>query len=178
MDGDSRGSVRIARPKVNDRNESMQEFEDPLSNFEPVCYESDLQEALAESPVDEIQSRPYAEIKSSATIRQALLALHGLRVASLLVVDDGQLKGIFTERDVLERVAEQYPRLTDRPVSEVMTKDPCVVYADDPAGTALAAIAAAGYRHVPVLDGSSEKLVGIVSPRRVFGFMEGKLGTE
>jgi len=112
-------------------------------------------------------------VESTATIRRAVHALHGLRVASLLVVDNGRLVGIFTERDVLEKVAERYHELADRPVSEAMTSDPLVVYAGDPAGTALAAIAAAGYRHVPVLN-ESEEILGIVSPRRVFTFLEGR----
>lgn len=147
------------------------EFEDPLSVYEPTEYLSELERALAEEPVSVIESRPYPEVDSTAPIRRAVHALHGLRVASLLVVDDGRLVGIFTERDVLEKVAARYHELADRPVSEAMTSDPLVVYGSDPAGTALAAIAAAGYRHVPVLN-ESEEILGIVSPRRVFTFMD------
>ena len=152
-------------------------FEDPLSNYDPPVYGSAIEAALAESPLDAVQSRPYAEVTSATPIRQAVHALHGLKVSSLLVVDDGKLMGIFTERDVLERVAEQYPRLADRPISDVMTADPLVVYASDPAGTALAAIAAAGYRHVPVIDNAG-KVFGIVSPRRVFAFLESQLDAD
>lgn len=149
-------------------------FEDPLSNYEPTQYSSALEVALAESPVSLIQSQPFAELEATTPIRRAVQTLHGLRVASLLVVEQGRLVGIFTERDVLERVAEQFSKLADKPIREVMTCDPLVVYASDPAGTALAAIAAAGYRHVPVLD-SEGKIRGIVSPRRVFDFLQSQL---
>jgi CBS domain-containing protein len=147
-------------------NGSPEEFVDPLSDYEPAEYPDNLHRALAEETVQTIQSRPYAEVAPTIPIRQAVHALHGLKVSSLLVVDQGRLVGIFTERDALEKVAEQYPKLADSPVSEVMTSDPIVVYDCDPLGAALAAIAIGGYRHVPVLS-VNDKVLGIVSPRRV-----------
>lgn len=150
-------------------------FEDPLSNFEPTQYASQLEQALAEAPVSEIQTQPYVEVVPSITIREAVGTLNRLNISSLLVVDQGKLVGIFTERDVLDRVAEKFDDLADSPISEVMTKEPLIVYSGDPSATALAAIAAAGYRHVPVLS-ETESVVGIVSPRRVFVFMEDHMG--
>ena len=100
-------------------------FEDPLSNYEPAEYGCELERSLAEDPVTAIQSRPYAEIQPDAPIRQAVHALNGLKISSLLVVDDnGSVVGIVTERDILEKVAPQYEQLADSPVSEVMTSDP------------------------------------------------------
>jgi CBS domain-containing protein len=146
-------------------------FEDPLSDYEPIQYESELHRALAEESAETIQSQPFVQVKSSATIRQAIEALHGSKISSLLVVDEGRVVGIFTERDVLEKVAEQYPKLAGTAVSEVMTANPTVVYETDPAAAALAAIAVGGHRHVPVL-GVDNTLHGIVSPRRLFDFIE------
>ena len=151
------------------------EFEDPLSNYEPTEYQSELHRALAEESVDSIESKPFVEVESSTPIRQAIEALHAAQVSSILVVDEGGVVGIFTERDVLEKVAEQYSQLEDAPVSEVMTTSPLVVYETDPAATAVAAIAVAGHRHVPVL-GINDSVNGVVSPRRVFEFMEKHFG--
>ncbi len=146
-------------------------FEDPLDDYEPIRYESDLQRALAEEFADSIESKPFVQIEPSATIEQAIEALFRSKVSSVLVVDQGRVVGIFTERDVLEKVAEQYPKLAGNAVSEVMTTNPTVVYETDPAAAALAAIAIGGHRHVPVL-GVDNRLHGIVSPRRVFDFIE------
>lgn len=132
---------------------------------------SGLEQSLADECVTAIPSRPYAEVAPGTSIRRAVRVLQGLKVASLLVVDEGQLVGIFTERDVLERVAERYERMADLPVSEAMTTEPLVVRESDPVSAALATIAEAGYRHVPVLSDQDE-LRGIVSPRRLFGFLE------
>ena len=145
-------------------------FDDPLSDYEPQEYERELQRTLAEESVDALPCSPYVHIRASAPIRQAVQTLQGTHCSSLLVVEDGRVVGIFTERDVLERVAEHFSKLSARPVSEVMTADPLVIYESDPVGMALAAIAVAGHRHVPVLKVDAT-LVGIVSPRRLFDFL-------
>jgi CBS domain-containing protein len=151
------------------------DFVDPLSNYEPREYSDALQEALAEETVAAIRSRPYAEISPDKSIYSALQALAGLKVASLLVVENDRLVGVFTERDVLERVALRFHEVKRLPVREVMTANPVVVYETDPAGAALSAIAIAGYRHVPVLDVSGA-VVGVISPRRVFEFLQQRMG--
>ncbi len=147
------------------------EFQDPLSDYEPRLYADELEKLLAEQTVGDMQIRPYAEVGSDATVLNALQALAGLKIASLLVVDKGRLAGLFTERDALERVAPRFAEVKDLPVREVMTTHPIVLYETDPAGAALSAIAVAGFRHVPVLD-VHERVVGILSPRRVFAFLQ------
>jgi len=65
----------------------------------------------------------------------------------------------------------RFDEVKDRPVREVMTSNPVVVYESDPAGAALSAIAVAGFRHVPVVD-LNGAVVGVISPRRVFEFLQ------
>ena len=151
------------------------DFVDPLSDYEPREYSDVLREALAEENVSAIRSRPYAEISPDKSVYSALQALAGLKVASLLVVDDGRLVGVFTERDVLERVALRSDETKRMTVREVMTSNPVVVHETDPAGAALSAIAVAGFRHVPVLD-VRNVVVGVISPRRVFEFLLRRMG--
>ena len=150
---------------------NLGEFEDPLSNYEPAVYRDKLEEVLAEETVANVPTRPYAEISPDKSVYSALQVLAGLNVASLLVVEQGQLVGVFTERDALERVTPRRGELRSLAVREVMTTNPVVVYETDPVGAALSAIAVAGYRHVPVLD-VNDRVVGIVSPRRVLAFLE------
>jgi CBS domain-containing protein len=147
------------------------EGQDPLSNYEPAEYDTELQRALAEDTISQIISAPYLTVGPGATVREVVRTMADQRTASLLVVDEDRVLGIFTERDVLERVVEQYDRLADHPISDVMTTDPTVVYETDPAATAIAAIAIAGHRHVPVLsvDGN---LKGVIAPRRVLEFID------
>ena len=147
------------------------DFEDPLSNFDPPQYASELERSLAEETAEAICCQPFFQIAPDAPICQAIEFMSEQRTACLLVLDEGRPAGVFTERDVLEKVAEQYPKLANRPVREVMTADPVVVYESDPAAAAVAAIAVAGYRHVPVM-GIDDRVIGMVAPRRVFEFVE------
>ncbi|MEZ6117033.1 MAG: CBS domain-containing protein [Pirellulaceae bacterium] len=79
--------------------------------------------------VSQIPPQPAEQVDCSATVRDAVHKLAQANVASLLVVDQqGSVIGIFTERDVLDNVAEQFDRMADTAISEVMTADPAVVY--------------------------------------------------
>ncbi|MCA9139522.1 MAG: CBS domain-containing protein, partial [Planctomycetales bacterium] len=104
------------------------EPDDLLSNFEPVQYASELQRALSEETVSEIESKPFLQIDSHAPVREAVEMLHDSGVSCLLVVDGEHLVGIFTERDVLEKVVERYARVSVEPVEKFMTSDPTIVY--------------------------------------------------
>lgn len=150
---------------------NVNEFQDPLADFEPHHYKSELERVLSETQVGEMTATPFLTVRQDTTIREAIQTMSRRRTAGLLVMDGERLVGIFTERDVLERVAEQYERLATHPVSEVMTADPLVVYDSDPVAAAVAAMAIAGHRHVPVLrtDGT---VSGVLGPIRVFEFLD------
>lgn len=147
------------------------ELEDPLSNFEPPQYSSPLEQAFAQEAVAAIDARPFLQIDSLAPVQAAIELLAESQAGCLLVVEDDKLVGVFTERDVLEKVVEKYARVKSEPVANFMTTEPTIVYETDPSATAVAAIAVAGHRHVPVVD-LDERVKGVVSPRRVFEFME------
>jgi CBS domain-containing protein len=144
---------------------------DPLSNFEPAEYACELERAFAEETVEAIDTKPYLHVSPATPVCEAIEMLHDSGSSSLLVVEGDSLLGIFTERDVLEKIVEQYSRVSRHRVENFMTTDPTIVFQSDPSAAGAAAIAVAGHRHVPVLD-MNEKVVGIVSPRRVFDFME------
>ena len=55
-----------------------------------------------------------------------------LEVACLVVAENMRLVGVFTKRDVLDKVALQFQEIKDRPVSGVMTSQPEFVYETDP----------------------------------------------
>ena len=91
-------------------------------------------------------------------------------VGCLLVVDDsGDLVGIFTERDVLNRFSADLSRLPD-PVGEFMTANPTTVSQDDSIAYALHAMELGGYRHLPVVD-TDDRPIGIISVRDILRFL-------
>jgi CBS domain-containing protein len=151
------------------------EFQDPLENYEPKKYEDVLEQALVEQQIGSIRHEPFTVISAQAPIHEAVEKLAGLHIACLLVAENDKLVGVFSDRDVLRNVAFEYEQVKDRPVSEVMTRDPIYVYESDSAASALTVMALCGYRHVPVLD-LNEKLIGIISPQRITDFLMRNLG--
>jgi|FLYL01.1.fsa_nt_gi CBS domain-containing protein len=92
-------------------------------------------------------------------------------VGSLAVVDgDGELVGIITERDFLRALAEG--TLRGAQVADLMTPRPDSLDVEVSVREAAEWMVAAGYRHLPVLDGT--RLVGMVSVKDVvWALLEG-----
>ena len=146
------------------------EFQDPLKDYSPPTYADPLEQGLAEDEVSVLQTQPCETIAANATIREAVERLASIHHACLLVEQDGRLVGMFTDRDLLDRVALEYADIQDNPVSSVMTRDPVSVHDNDSVSAALSVMAVSGYRHVPVLN-LEKQLVGIVTPRRVTEYL-------
>lgn len=147
------------------------DFQDPLENYDPEQYDDPLEQHLAEETVSVIQSIPFAKVAPTTTIGEAVETLANLQGACLLVEKNGKLAGVFTDRDVLDKVALEYQTIKTRPVSGVMTYDPVFVYDTDSLAAALTVMAVSGYRYVPVVDRSTERIQGIISPQRVTGYL-------
>jgi CBS domain-containing protein len=103
------------------------------------------------------------------TVAEAARLMKKKNVAAVMVVkDNGQLSGIFTERDAVFRVlAEGRDPKTTR-LADVMTSHPQTIAPDKPVGHALLMMHEAGFRHVPVVENG--KPVGMVSARDALGF--------
>ncbi len=144
-------------------------FEDRLENYDPKSYGDDLEAALAEAPTSQIQHRPHASIAPDESVAAAVKKLASEKIGCLMVEENGKLVGVFTEREVLNKVALE-PHVQQLPVRQVMTANPIYVYEDDPTGAAPCVMAVNGFRHVPVVD-LDEHVLGIVSPQRVTSFL-------
>ena len=153
------------------------EFQDPLSNYDPAPLHDPIEKALLEQTVGVVESQPCAIVAPDTPVHQAVQRMANLEVGCLVVAENERLVGVFTKRDVLDKVALQYNEVKDQPVREVMTPKPEFVFETDAVAAALCVMASGGHRHVPVLD-SEERIVGIVSPMRVTAFLQGYLEHE
>ena len=99
------------------------------------------------------------------TVRDATRAMAERGIGAVPVVEDGQLVGIFSERDVLQRVAAMNRDLDRTRLAEVMTEGPVSVDGGTTVVKALETMLDGGFRHLPVTDRG--RLVGIVSLRDI-----------
>jgi len=105
----------------------------------------------------------------SETVAEVARRMSARKVGAVLVVKDGELCGLFSERDLLSRVVaqERDPRATE--VGEVATRDVVTIDADAPLRSVLQVFTENRFRHLPVLrDG---KPVGILSTRDFLEFL-------
>lgn len=98
----------------------------------------------------------------TASVKQACQIMRDHRVGAVLVADEnGQLLGIFTGRDAVNRVLAAGKSPSKTHLSEVMTEKPTTMPPHTTAIEALRLMWDGGFRHIPVLEGG--KVVGIVS---------------
>lgn len=146
-------------------------FSDPLKDYSPPEYADALEQALCDNDMASMAITPMVTVNLDTTVSKTMQIMSEQGVACALVIDEDQkLHGVFTERDVLDKVAEQYHMIKDLPVRVVMTHDPVCVYDMDMPAKALNLMATGNFRHVPVLD-VDDRLIGVLGPRRVTGFL-------
>lgn len=116
-----------------------------------------------ESVRNVMQPRKFLTAAPETLVREAAKRMAARNVGAILIVKDGRLIGIFTERDMLVRVvAPGLDALATR-LADVMTRAPQTVDPDDTLGYALLMMHKKGYRHLPVVQ--EGKPIGIVSSR-------------
>ncbi len=93
-------------------------------------------------------------------------------IGAILVADDsGRPIGIFTEDDVLRKVATQIEDMSEHLVADFMTRRPDVLPVEVPIAHALHLMSIHRYRHVPLVDDRGVA-VGVVSFRAIINYIE------
>ncbi|MBX3604925.1 MAG: CBS domain-containing protein [Piscinibacter sp.] len=126
----------------------------------PPLRGDDPHQALIAVPLRDLLTRPPVQMAPTATIREAAMRMRDENVTSVLLVEDGRLAGIVTDRDLRNRVVAAGVS-GERPVAEVATRAPHSVELSATAFDALLLMARHDVHHVPVLDGT--RVAGLVS---------------
>lgn len=162
---------RRRQPKDTGDLEDPQVEEDLLSNYEPAVFEDDLERALSEDELGQLEITPVETVGPDWTIGKVIDLMAEHAVASVMIVEGDKLLGIFSERDVLNRVADHPDDLLDQPITSVMTAEPVVAHETDSPAKAMNLMAVSGVRHVPILD-VDDKLIGVLGPRRLGRYIQ------
>src|SRR5258708_29428736 len=120
-----------------------------------------LESALAKTALSEVVSRPPLTVAASSRLADAIHLMQQERRACVLVMENDRLVGIFTERDILMKVAGQPLDLIHTPVSASMTPDPFTLPADANVAFALSKMVLEGFRHIPLVDDDGHPTAGV-----------------
>ena len=111
----------------------------------------------------EIKGNAILSIPSEASVYEALVIMEANRVGALLVMDEGRLVGIFSERDYARSVALQGKTSKNTLIKEVMTPRSVMttISRDNTVKECLNLVTNRRIRHLPVMEG--ETVVGVLS---------------
>jgi CBS domain-containing protein len=114
-----------------------------------------------------VEGQDVLTAPAKTSVSEAARMMRQRQVGAILVVDEGRLVGIFTERDGLYRVVAEQRDARKTTLAEAMTPNPQTVHPDDPFPHALHMMHTGGFRHVPVVEDG--KPTGMVSARDALG---------
>ena len=108
------------------------------------------------------KGRDVVTVASDQSLRDVVAILGRLKIGAVVVVDQwSQVRGIFSERDVVRVVARSDTGLLDTPVSDHMTTHVETATPESSVLDAMGRMTAGRFRHLPVVEGG--RLAGLVS---------------
>ena len=119
---------------------------------------------------EDVMTVPPVTAKPDDSIKDVAMTMRKNKVGSVLVVDEeGKLRGIITEHDLVYACSEGW-HPENRQAWEVMTEDPITVTPDTDIVEVIKKMRNANIRHIPVVDENGKPL-GMISARDLLDFV-------
>lgn len=115
--------------------------------------------------IEEWMSKPVISTTSDKTIKEAVDIMNKENIGDLAIIDNGKLKGIITERDILRRVVAKNIDVEKTKVTEIMTKDVITLNHDSSILEVTRLMSENNFRRLLVVK--NKKVVGIVTAKDV-----------
>jgi CBS domain-containing protein len=136
-----------------------------------------LASALLEETLTGVVTQPPLVLDEQATLAEAVATMRRERRGYVLLTRNGRLSGIFTERDLLDKLAGLPVDYDKTPVSAYMTREPVTLPADSRIAFALNKMVIEGFRHIPLVDDEGRP-TGVVSMREVVEYLTDFFGKD
>jgi CBS domain-containing protein len=108
-------------------------------------------------------------VEPSTMVYRAIELMCEKNIGGLLIVENGKLVGIFTERDYARKLILKGKSSKDTPISDLMTSNLITVTPDTSIDDCMRVMTGRKIRHLPVLE--NEQLVGLISIGDVVRFI-------
>ncbi len=127
-------------------------------------------EEIASTPIGEIPIREPVRVTANTLLGEVVTRMREMRRGSALIEEGGEVRGIFTERDLMQRVNHGDQSWRNTPVGDVMTKGVVTIDARMSVSEAVQKMKAGLFRRMPV-DFGAGKPVGMVSIRDILAYI-------
>ncbi len=119
-------------------------------------------------PILELLKKREATVYSlnpNDTVLEALRRMADHNVGAMMVMDQGRLVGVLSERDYTRKIALEGRSSKDTQVKDIMTADVMTVTSQARTRECMTLMSQKKFRHLPVVDG--DKVVGMISIRDI-----------
>lgn len=140
-----------------------------LADLDVLKDKSDIEIDLLRRPLGDLSADDYATVPPDLSVREVVKRLNEKNQHCAVVVDAGKIAGIFTERDLLNKLVVEWSARGDDPVRDHMTPSPETLQFDDPIAFGLNRMTVGGFRHIPIERAG--KLAGVVSVRHILDYL-------
>ncbi len=135
--------------------------------------ENNLKRDIRESRLSELNPRLSVRVSSVTSVKDVIQTMVDKKLGAVLIVEENVLTGIFSERDIISKIALNYDAVKDDPISDYMTPEPVHLNIDDTIAFALNRMDVGGYRHIPITDDMNIP-TGIVAVRDIIRYLDYK----
>ena len=149
--------------------DTCEECQQPLGHLSNPKPATKIERNLVKEPLRTIHHGPAVSVPPDTPVAEVLQMLVDRSIGCMLIVEEGRLVGIFSERDALMRLGTESSEFGQQPISQFMTPDPETLDIDDKIAFALHKMDVGGYRHIPVLEQGG--VAGVVSIRDILGYI-------
>ena len=109
----------------------------------------------------EVKGRSVEAVSPNETVYEGLQKLADKNIGALVVVENGKMVGIFSERDYARKVILKGKSSMNTTIGELMVKEVLYVSPDNTIDECMALMSENHIRHLPVLK--DEELLGLIS---------------
>lgn len=154
----------------------MEDLEDSIEEELQIQDESSRPPSVLSSetflqPISAMcRQQTLAMLPPSAKISEAISLMQTRRIGGVIIVVEGKLAGIVTERDVLMKVVGSEIDVNRDAVEKIMTHNPEALMLDDQLAYLLNTMRVGGFRHVPIVD-QHNRPIHLISVRDVLAYI-------
>lgn len=140
-----------------------------LTNLDDRGNTHEIEQDLLRRPLGDLAANDYLELTPDTSVGETVRRLNKDGYHCAIVTSEGRIVGIFTERDILNKLADRFDDCADAPISNYMTPNPETLGRQDPVAFALNRMMVPGFRHIPIQDDGA--LIGVVSVRDILAYL-------
>jgi len=100
-------------------------------------------------------------VEQNTSVLEALQIMMEKNISALLVIDNEELIGIFTERDYARKIILHGKSSKETPIHEVMTPSPRTISPNETIESCMELMTTHHFRHLPIMD--DNKVIGMLS---------------